>query len=206
MAEGEAKPPTPAPQKWWQWVFIYPALATALLGALPAACQAVRAWRLDTTYAKVQLAEEQQKLWERNLDCLEAKPVYEVDVNAAVTVGVTLCPSGDALLRYAVDDELTYTWVRFPGWHHVKPQTRWDPHESVPDVTTPLASVRLAWGTMRCVRIVGSQVHRLVQRDQDDCVWEERHVQTGRRVAVLKADCDAPCPAPDSARRRWPPR
>lgn len=189
MAEAEAKP---APQKWWHWFLIYPALVTALMGALPSACQAVRAWRLDTTFAKVQIAEQQQGLWERNVDCLEAKPVYSVDVDEDITVGVTLCPSGDALLRYAVGAKVTYTWVKAPVPQELR--ARWDPHELVPDVDKPLATVRMVWGNRRCIRVTQGRVRRLIMLDGTHCAWEENRIGSGVVVSRVDVPCDTPCP------------
>lgn len=103
------------PSKWWQWAFVYPTLVISLFGAIPTALQHYKAWRLQVDYNEVARVEEQHKLWERNADCLTSKGIYEVDAWDGSIVGVTLCKTGDALLRYQYKEENTsYVWVKSP--------------------------------------------------------------------------------------------
>jgi hypothetical protein len=114
--------PTPAPvpvptspRTFWQYLVVYPTLALALGGSIPTVMQHVRAWRLDTQASRVQLVEEQRQLWERNADCLIAHGIYEIDGPDNLVVKVTLCPSGDALLRYHFNEwPPRYKWVGRP--------------------------------------------------------------------------------------------
>ena len=113
MAEpAEAKP---APRTTLQYLILYPTLLLSLGGSLPTVLQALKAWRLDTTYARVQIIEEQHKLWEKNVECLTHASVWEVDGPQGVTVKVTICDSGDTLLRYYVRDWTPrFHWVALP--------------------------------------------------------------------------------------------
>jgi hypothetical protein len=86
-----------APQRWWQWAFMYPTLAIALIGAVPQYSQwAVAKWN-HIPDGNVQGAQEQATAWERNIDCLRgidhipgASTNYKIDLIS--------CPSGDILV------------------------------------------------------------------------------------------------------------
>lgn len=106
----------PKPTTFWQYVVVYPALAMGLAGSIPTVVQQVKAWRLETTAAKVQLVAEQQQLWERNVDCLHESGMYEVDGPHGIVIRVTLCSkTGDTLIRYHVREwPAIYRWVSLP--------------------------------------------------------------------------------------------
>jgi hypothetical protein len=116
MADTPAPAEPPKPTSWIQYLIVYPTLALSLGGSIPTVLQAIKARRLDTTYQKVQLAEEQQRLWERNLECLQQQGSYEVDGPHGIVVRVTLCSqTGDTLLRYHVNEwPSIYRWVALP--------------------------------------------------------------------------------------------
>jgi hypothetical protein len=113
-----APPPTehPKPSNVLHYLVVYPTLLLALGGSVPTIMQQVKAWRLETTASKVQLVEEQQKLWERNLECLQQGSIYEVDGPHSIVVRVTLCSqTGDTLLRYHLHEwPAIYRWVSLP--------------------------------------------------------------------------------------------
>lgn len=114
----DATPATPAPSsatKWWQFAFIYPALATSLFAAVPRVWEEVKALRLGVARSQLQLVQEQERLWRANLDCITHQGIYEADGPEGLVVKVTLCASGDVLLRYH-DNEWppVYRWVARP--------------------------------------------------------------------------------------------
>lgn len=204
MAEDAATPPSSPPTveavsklKWWQILLVYPAIASAVLGAIPTAWQAVKAWRLDVNYNQVQQAAEQQRLWERNLDCLEAKPVYSVAGPDGATIGVTLCPSGDALLRYASGKQVTYTWIPYPQ------ATRrfWGggAGPALPvafaqaEPPTPLVRSSIIWGATRCAYRHGTVVIRLYTLDGRTCLVEHVLVATGAVLSQVPVSCSVSC-------------
>lgn len=121
MADPVAPPaPTaaehPKPTNVLHYLVVYPTLLLALGGSVPTLMQYIKAWRLDTTAAKVQLVEEQRTLWERNLECLQQGGIYEVDGPHGIVVRVTLCSAtGDTLLRYHLNQwPPIYRWVSLP--------------------------------------------------------------------------------------------
>lgn len=204
------------PTSWWHWLLLYPALATTLLGSLPTVWQAVKAWRLDVSYARVQIAEAQQQLWERNLDCLAAKPVYSVELPEGITVGVTLCASGDALLRYESQwGTVSYTWIPFPTGVQARPshagcqpapgvacaQAAGDlPGRPVPPAldqlpgAEPLVRSRIIFGATRCAVLRQGLALRLYSLDGSACWLEHIQVSTGQVVSRVQVPCTTPCP------------
>lgn len=150
------------PTKWWHMFLLYPALLASLIGSVPTVIQEVKAWRLGVATKRVQIVEEQRSLWKNNLDCLRLKPVYTVDLGEGVTVGVTLCGSGDALLRYQRSPEaVSYTWVRYPAY----PRAGEQQHSTVDEVIEPQS--RVVYGMTRCV-LAQELMVLWIQYDHDD--------------------------------------
>lgn len=141
---------------------VYPVLLTSLAGSIPWVAQEVKAWRLGVASKRVQIVEEQQTLWKSNLDCLRLKPVYTIDLGEGVTVGVTLCGSGDALLRYQRSPEaVSYTWVRYPAY----PKPGEQPRSSVDHVGEPQS--RVVYGLTHCV-LLQARMILWIQYDDDE--------------------------------------
>jgi len=107
--------PTP-PTKIWQYLILYPTLALSIGGSIPTVWHELKAIRLGVARSELQLAQEQDRLWQRNLACLQQGSSYEVDGPHNIVVRVTLCQStGDTLLRYHVGAwEPIYRWVSLP--------------------------------------------------------------------------------------------
>lgn len=106
----------PNPRTTLQYLILYPSLVISLAGSIPTIVQYIKAWQLDTQVSRVQIIEEQQKIWERNLDCLSQQGVYEVDGPNSLLVKVSLCPrTGDVLVRYHLKSWAPiYRWVAKP--------------------------------------------------------------------------------------------
>lgn len=202
--EPPAPPPSPetvSKLTWWQVLVLYPAIASAVLGAIPTAWQALKAWRLNVNYDKVQQAAEQQRLWERNLDCLEAKPVYSVEGPSGAVIGVTLCPSGDALLRYDSGEQVTYTWIPYPVRRPLR--SRGLPPKAAAgsagpaivqaEPATPLLRSNIVWGATRCAFRHGTVVIRLYTTDGAVCWVEHVLVATGEVISQVPVACSVSC-------------
>lgn len=152
---------TVKPSRFYQWMLVYPALFVSLIGSVPTVIQEVKAWRLGVATKRVQIVEEQQTLWKSNLDCLRLKPVYTVDLGEGVTVGVTLCGSGDALLRYQRSPEIVeFTWVRYPAY----PKGGVPQPSAVDEVLAPQS--RVVYGLTHCV-LLQSRMILWIQYDDD---------------------------------------
>jgi hypothetical protein len=99
-----ATPAPPKPTSWLQWLIVYPALGTSLFAAVPTVWNELKAWRIGVRSSELQLVQEQERLWRANLDCIQQQGIYEADGVDGLIVKVTLCPSGDVLLRYYYND------------------------------------------------------------------------------------------------------
>lgn len=152
MAE-DTESPKPA-AKWWQTLLTTPALLVLLGGgigtAVPAVYQEWKAWKLGVQSQRIQIVTEQHELWKKNLPCLRMKPVYTIVLDEGVEVGVTLCSSGDALLKYQRNpDTVSYTWIKYPTeGRPTDPQ-----HSALGDVRTPQTHV--VYGATRCLQWQG---------------------------------------------------
>ena len=116
MAEPTPAPATPTPRTTLQMLILYPTLAASLFAAVPRVWEEVKALRLGVARSELQLVEEQRRLWEKNLPCIQEQGIYEVDGPYGIVMRVTLCSAtGDTLLRYHVGDwSPIYKWVSLP--------------------------------------------------------------------------------------------
>lgn len=185
--------PAPDPQKlsWGRLLIIYPAIIVAGLGALPTVWQAWRAWRLDVAYTKVYQATEQQHLWERNLACLSARPVYAVD-GPHGSVGVTLCRSGDALLRYEAPNKTTYTWVPYP--RHTHTSSLLSTAQARDNWEVPEYKAKVLFGVTLCAVQHGNIILRIaVTQEGTLCILEHISATTGKVLSTLQVGCATAC-------------
>jgi len=105
----------PAPRTTLQMLILYPTLAASLFAAVPRVWEEVKALRSGVARSELQLVQEQERLWQRNLECIQAQGTWEIDGPHGIVVRVTLCASGDTLLRYHVGDwSPIYKWVGLP--------------------------------------------------------------------------------------------
>jgi len=95
-AKREAKPRTP--QRWWQWILLYPAFAVALITAGPQWIDKGRALALGIQGGSASEAEKQAMLWRKNLSC-SAAPFAWFNNPSNIKVDATICDSGDILVR-----------------------------------------------------------------------------------------------------------
>lgn len=104
---GEKKSGGEKPRSWWQWILVYPALALALLTALPDWLERIEAWQVNIE--KDQLAEANRKnaFFRANIDCLAA-PFDWVETPDSVRVDATICDSGDLLLRVEAPETMPF--------------------------------------------------------------------------------------------------
>lgn len=92
----EAKPKSP--QRWWQWILLYPAFAVALITAGPQWIDKGRALALGIKGGSASEAEKQALLWRKNLSC-SAAPFAWFNNPSNIKVDATICDSGDILVR-----------------------------------------------------------------------------------------------------------
>jgi len=99
-------------KKWWQWVLLYPAFGTAIVGSIPTVLELHRSFANDVSFGQSAVAVAQVDLWKKNFDC--AKTEFQSIINAHnIEVGSTVCVSGDVLLRSKEPNaqDYQYRWV-----------------------------------------------------------------------------------------------
>jgi hypothetical protein len=87
-----------SPQKWWQWVLVYPALATTLIAAIPTYKEFFNSTELNVPYGDSKKAVLQHDMWKKNATCTLA-PYEWFKTESNVHVDATICKSGDVLVR-----------------------------------------------------------------------------------------------------------
>src|SRR5215210_3266555 len=90
-----AKAPA-SPQRWWQWILLYPAFAIALITAGPQWIDKAKSMKLGVRSAAE--AERQAQLWAKNASCAGV-PAKGFLSPTNVAVDATICDSGDILVR-----------------------------------------------------------------------------------------------------------
>jgi len=124
MADTPAPAEQPKPTNLLHYLVVYPSLLLALGGSMPTVLREVKAWRLGVRSQQLDLAREQARLWERNLPCIQEQGTWEIDGPHGIVVRVTLCRTGDTLLRYHVGSwEPIYRWMALPVEKVKKPST-----------------------------------------------------------------------------------
>jgi len=109
-----AEPTTrPTANQWWQWVLLYPALAIALVSAVPTWIDHVQAMRIGVDRRNLAQAQEQNKLWQVNLECARVQEIQRIRTARNMEIGAQVCPSGDVLLLLKRPDaeQPTVRWV-----------------------------------------------------------------------------------------------
>jgi hypothetical protein len=104
------------PKKWWQWFLVYPALIVSLIASLPTWFTYYKSYAIGVPYDNVSKAEEQRKLWERNLNCIKDNKkalVATTKTNDIVKVGA--CEdTGDIIVEVnKADGTMIARWVSF---------------------------------------------------------------------------------------------
>ncbi|SRR6266849_4310507 len=180
-----------SPQRWWQWVFMYPTIVVALAGAVPQYYQWVTAATLGLPISgNVRGAQEQEMAWERNVNCLRAIDHIKPGSSTNYSIDLVSCPSGDILV--------TLTPLQNPD----QQISRWIVTR---DLFTRVAQPFFAIGALAQgpgtppggptqVRILdtkkdGAIVTRRLQLSDNSCIDETIDAYTGRRIDRKQAPC-----------------
>ncbi|HYB43621.1 MAG TPA: hypothetical protein VEL75_17710 [Candidatus Methylomirabilis sp.] len=99
--------------RWWQWLLLYPSVGVALISAIPAWIDQIQAARIGVGRRDLAQAQEQNRLWQANLDCARLQEMQRIKTNRNIEVGAQVCPSGDVLLllKRTDSDEPSFHWV-----------------------------------------------------------------------------------------------
>jgi hypothetical protein len=89
-------------QTFWQMIFLYPALALALISAAPEWIKSINAWRNDVTKAQLERGMKQQQFVMagvvNQLPCLSADQLFHTNPDG-LQIDATMCETGDIVLK-----------------------------------------------------------------------------------------------------------
>ncbi len=109
MENENAKSPT----SWWQWLLVYPTLGVALVSAIPTWIDHYQASKKGVSTAVLDIANEQDRLWQANIDCTKTLDFRSIKNQHSIEVGAHVCPSGDVLvfIKQPNSEKGIYRWV-----------------------------------------------------------------------------------------------
>lgn len=193
---------TQSPQRWWQWVLVYPTLALSLLTASPQWLDQARGKALGVPSASE--SEKQAQLWQKNRSCagLPSKGFLNP---SNVAVDATICDSGDILVRAVTpQDSEIFKWLAIDDVVRAAPQGGGlIPAANAATLTTRLASSGFALQTptvklallqvnVICTKSDGRFLLRRIQTPQG-CFDEVIDTYTGALVSRNSAPCVPQC-------------
>lgn len=151
---------------WWQWLLMYPALAVAVIGAIPTAVQGIQALRLDTSYGDVPIARRNVDLFDKNFKCL-GKSGTAVKLGDNTQIEAAVCDSGDIWIRATTaDNQSKVSWV------------------------TPEEILRRKHSGLLIGPAFGAALQSLAQADAKPlCVFRDRSGKIVKRVIVAPGNC-----------------
>ena len=180
------------PQRWWQWLLMYPTMAIALVGAVPQYYQWATAFHIGVPPAAVNDAQEQLQAWARNIACQQDRAIQSVRPTSKTNYGIELtpCPSGDILLTLTPNqnpDNPVSRWILTKNYFTQLASFSIVAPALAQDNTTPAAPP----GTVRVIDTVkqGTTVTRRVQRADNTCVDQTIDAYTGRLLDQKTAPC-----------------
>ena len=191
------------PQRWWQYVLIYPTFFAALVSASPQWIDKVKSYRLGVVSAAE--SEKQAALWQKNRECASLNSGGYLSPSD-VSVDATICKSGDILVRAVTrQNREIFKWLPLDD---VVPSSTASiasgliPTASAATITTGLnngrttalpPAYRIALLQMvQCTRSDGRYLHRVVQTP-NGCFHEVIDTFTGALVSRNQVQCGSGC-------------
>jgi hypothetical protein len=180
-----------SPQRWWQWMLMYPTIAIALAGAIPQYYQWVAALAIGVSpFDDVGDARQQEKTWERNINCLRSIDHIKPTSSTNYSIDLVSCPSGDILVTLIPlqnPDQQVSRWIVTKTLFTQVADAAPAHLELAQAVVAPAQSpdpVRVL-----DIKKQGASVVRRIQRSDNSCVDESIDAYTGRRLAQQPAPC-----------------
>jgi hypothetical protein len=179
------------PQRWWQWVLMYPTIVLALGGAIPQYYQWISAAVLGLSpFADVGDAQQQERSWERNVTCLRSIDHIKPTSSTNYSIDLVSCPTGDILVTLTPlqnPDQQVSRWI-VTKTLFTQVAAASAPHIELAQVVgAPTASPDAA--RIVDIKKQGSNVVRRIQRPDNTCVDESIDAYTGRRLDQKPAPC-----------------
>lgn len=178
-------------RKWWQWVLMYPALAVALVGAVPQFGQWLSALRMGASPgSNVADLKAQQEAWNRNAKCLAEIKRVKPASQTAYAIDLLVCPSGDILLTLTPIQDAS---AQVSRWIMTRELLSLAVHTA--QLPPDPAREPLRETAVHATRVVGVKqsrdlVVRRVQLSDNTCEDQTINPYTGRLVSAKRAPCD----------------
>lgn len=187
------------PQRWWQWILLYPAFAVALITAGPQWIDKAKSLKLGVRSAAE--AERQAQLWAKNASCA-GTPAPGFLSPRNVSVDATICNSGDILVR-AVTPQQTQVFKWLPlddvvrtdaagGFISAAQAANLNVRQSAPVTAKSVHKLALLQVNVLCTKSDGRYLKRRVQTPQG-CFDEVIDTYTGALVSRNPAPCTPQC-------------
>jgi len=190
------------PQRWWQWVLVYPTLALSLASASPNWFNSVKSYFVGVPDAHE--AERQAALWQKNRMCASLPSQGSQAGN--VLLDATICASGDILVHAVTAEKAEiFKWLPLAdvipvpgadgGLIGTAHAATLSDHVRSALGTTAKTPVRLAMlqVVVICSRIDGGRyLHRRIQTPQG-CFDEVIDTFTGSLLSRNAAPCSPQC-------------
>ena len=180
-----------SPQRWWQWMLMYPTIVIALAGALPQYYQWISAAALGLPFTDSGDARLQRSAWDRNITCLVGHDIDHIKPTSHTNYAIDLtpCPTGDILVTLTPlqnpDQQVTRWVITQTILTKVADNAR--SNIELAQVTAPAASPNSV--RILDIKQEGATVVRRIQRSDNTCVDETIDANTGRHLDQKPASC-----------------
>lgn len=191
------------PQRWWQYILIYPTFFAAVVSASPDWIEKYKSYRLGVASAAE--SQKQAGLWTKNRQCASLDSGGYLSPSN-VSVDATICKSGDILVRAVKQGKENFKWLPLED---VAPKSTAAsvglgliPTANAATITTTLTSARKAplapvyrialLQSVQCTRSDGRYLHRVVQTP-NGCFHEVIDTFTGALVSRNQVPCGSGC-------------
>ncbi len=186
----------------WQYFLLYPAVFGAILGAIPTGIDLYKSFKYGIEVSEVAHAEEQKKLWIKNLRCVQNLTYHTVKTRDGSVVQIGACQNGDVLIELIPNNQETPVaeWVSI---NRVKAASA--------TVGSLLFSTAFAAGNDGASSVVANggtvktmctsldakkqTIERIVQRN-GKCMREINNMMTRKSIKREEVSCDTKCTPP----------
>jgi hypothetical protein len=191
------QPPSQRPQgqtlTWWQWIFVYPTLAIAVINSLPNLVFWSRippALRNNISVSDVNIARQQKELFVKNEDCFASDEFNYVSEIGETTASIKLCPSGDVLVKFSNPDANPV--FQFASFDTTQ-RSALD-RFLVPSVAAATASSEIQLAQVECPpKIEDGRLTRRIREADGKCYEQVINTFTGEVISRTEVSCDASC-------------
>jgi len=204
MPEPTPATPSPAgffvPTKWWQWVLIYPALATTVFQGMPTVVDKISAAFHGVPYDMTNTGKQQDAFWTKNGKCVYTNPYTSLAKTATSEIGATFCPSGDVVIKRttANAEAMDVRFVSMEAAENTASTTRHDDLSKLFPIAAAYAQVPViprpeGQSTFVCQRKIDNKTLLTRLKFPSGCIDEKVNTYTGQVIERTNAECSPTC-------------